>query len=78
MAQPYYTTSKITGKTYNVFDTVIIMNPRQAAYYCHEGLELQDLEISDDRKTGEPVFCYIFLRSESRPYFDAWCKKKQE
>lgn len=70
--------SNIKNKEYDFSDTVIIINPKQAAFYCYSGLELLDLEISADRKTNEPIFCYIFQRSASKPYFDAWCKRKEE
>lgn len=78
MAQPYYKTSKLTGDTYNLFDCVVIMNPKQAAFYCANGCKLEELDLSEDRKTGEPVFCYIFLRDSSKKVYDAWCKRKEE
>ena len=70
--------SNIKNEEYDISDTVIIINPKQAAYYCQRGLELLDLELSNDRKTGEPIFCYVFCRSASKLYFDEWCKRKNE
>lgn len=77
MGRPYYKTSQLTHITYNIFDCVVIMNPSQAAFYVNAGLQLLDLEIGEDRKTKEPVFCYLFDRQDSKPYFDDWCKRKR-
>ena len=77
MNNTFYKTSETTGKTYDVFDGITIMNAWQAAFYCANGVELQDLKLSEDRKTGDPVFCYIFKREDTREAYDKWCKRKE-
>lgn len=76
--KPYLETSKVTGKTYDLWSVIRIMNPKQAAFYCSKGLELQDIEVGEDRKTKEPVFVYFFNKEETKVPFDEWCKRKHE
>ena len=78
MSEPYYKKSPFTGETYDLFNCITIMNPKQAAFYVANGVQLQDIDISEDRKTGEPVFCFLFTRDQTRDVFDAWCKRKEE
>ena len=76
MAQPYYTKSKVTGKEYDMFSLIRILNIKQAAFYMSLGVELQDLEISQDRKTGEPIMVFCFIREETKNAFDKWCNQR--
>ncbi len=66
--------SKITGKQYNVFESVKIVNIKQSILYIKNGCELLDLYVSNDRNTGEPIFVFVFPQKESKKYFDLWCK----
>lgn len=77
MGQKFYKKSEATGKTYDIFDTVVIMNPRQAAFYAARGVEVEDLRLSEDRKTGDPVFCFIFKREDTKEAYDEWCKRRE-
>lgn len=73
--QPYYKKSLLTGDTYDLFSLITIMNPKQAAFYVANGVKLQEIELSTDRKTKEPVFCYQFIREQTRDVYDLWCKR---
>ena len=77
MKNPYYETSKTTGKTYNLWGIIRILNPRQAAFYVSRGLEIQDIELSED-KSKEPILVYYFNKDETKQPYDEWCKRKQE
>lgn len=76
MSKPYYETSKVTGRTYDIFSIIRIMNPKQAAYYCSRGLDIQDIEISEDRNTKEPVLVFYFIKDETKEVFDEWCQRR--
>ena len=76
--KPYFEKSRVTGKEYDLWSVIKILNPKQAAFYCSRGLELQDIEVSEDRKTKEPVFVYYFNKEDTKEVFDIWCKRKQE
>ena len=78
MAQPYYKLSPFTGEKYDLFSCITIMNPKQAAFYVANKVPLQDIELSEDRKSHEPVFCFRFIRDDTRVVFDKWCTRKEE
>lgn len=78
MSKPYFETSKATGKTYDIFSIIRILNPRQAAFYCSLGLEIQEIEVSKDRDTNEPILVFYFNKEETREPFDLWCRRKEE
>lgn len=75
MSQPYFKKSLITGRTYDLFSIIRILNISQAIFYIQNGVTLQDIEISEDRKTGKPVMVFYFLREETKVPFDLWCKQ---
>lgn len=75
MAEPYYITSNVTGRVYDIFSIIRILNTKQVAYYMSCGIELQDIEVSQDRKTGEPVLVFYFNRDDTKDIFESWCKK---
>lgn len=75
----YIRRSAITGKKYDVFDDVLILvNPSQSAYYVSLGLNLLDVRLGSDKKTGNPILLYLFKRSETKEAFDMWCKRNAE
>lgn len=76
--KPYYEFSKVTGKEYDLWSVIRILNPRQAAFYVSRGLEIQDIEASTDRRTGEPVLVFYFIKEDTKELFDEWCRRKQE
>lgn len=76
MAEPYYITSSVTGKVYDIFSAIRILNMKQAAFYMSQGIELQDIEISQDRKTGESILVFYFNRDDTKDAFEKWCSKK--
>ena len=78
MGRPYYETSKVTGKTYDIFGIIRILNPKQAAFYCSRGLEIQDIEVSEDRKTKDPILVFYFVKEDTKELFDEWCRRKGE
>lgn len=78
MGQPYLETSTTTGKTYDIWSVIRILNPRQAAFYVSRGLEIQDIELSEDRKTKEPILVFFFNKEETKEPYDEWCSRKQE
>lgn len=75
MNEKFMKKSKVTQRVYDVFSIVKIINPRQAAFYASCGLPIEDIEVSRDRKTGEPIFCFYFNKQDSKPHFDSWCSR---
>lgn len=74
----YIKRSAITGKKYDIFDDVIILaNPSQAAWYVSNNVNLLDVRLGNDRKTGNPILLYLFKKSETKEVFDMWCKRNE-
>ena len=69
--------SKITGREYDVFQSIRILNITQAIFYLENKIELQDLIISQDRKTNKSVLVFVFLRDDTKEVFDTWCKRNE-
>jgi hypothetical protein len=78
MTRPYYEKSKVTQKMYDIFSVIRIVNPKQAAFYCMKGLEIQDIEVSEDKVTKEPILVFYFLKEETKEPFDEWCRRREE
>ncbi len=77
MNEKRYETSKITGRTYELFSQVRILNIKQSIFYLRNGVVLNDIEISEDRKTHEPVMVFLFNREDTRDAYDRWCKQRE-
>ena len=74
----FYKKSSITGKEYNVFKVVRILNVKQAAYYMYRGLDLLHIELSKDKYTDAPVLVFYFDRNSSKNIFDEWCNQRDK
>ena len=72
---PYYKVSKITGKTYDLFSIIRILNIQQVIFFLSKQIPLQDIEVSEDRNTGKPVLVFYFNREDTREAYDEWCKR---
>jgi hypothetical protein len=69
--------SKITGKTYDTYDVIRILNPQQAIFYMKNNVQLQDVEFSKNR-FGKDIFVFLFNRKDTVDAFDLWCRRKDE
>lgn len=75
--EKYMRYSDITGRTYNVFGCVHILNIAQAIYYIEHHVKLLDLQISKDRKTNSSVIVFVFNKEDTREAYDLWCRNKE-
>lgn len=75
MIDKYYKTSKITGRTYDLFEIVRILNIQQAIWYLQNDVPLEDIEISEDRRTGLPVLVFYFSKTLSQNAYSIWCQR---
>lgn len=66
--------SNTTGKTYNIKDTVRILNCQQVAAYMCNGAEPLDIYASRHYETGNPVLVFLFDRNATKDLYDKWCK----
>lgn len=77
MADEFYRLSTVTGKRYNVFSTIKILNIYQAIFYIEQDIYPVDIKISIDNKLNRKRLVFYFIREETKEAFDIWCKNKQ-
>lgn len=77
MTNEFYRFSTVTGKSYNVFDTIKLLNPVQVAYYMFHEVYPVDIKISEDRKTNKKCLVFYFIRSETKNVYDQWCRNNE-
>ena len=71
--EKYNRKSSITGKYYNLFDSVRILNLKQVTAYIEHGvLPLHIYTSKDD--SGKSVLVFLFDREETKEVYDLWCK----
>lgn len=76
MNDEFFRHSTVTGKSYNVFDCIKILNIFQSIFYMENNVYPVDIVISDDRKTGRKCLVFYFIREETKTVYDTWCKNK--
>lgn len=82
--EEFFRRTTVTGRSYDIFKTVKILNLQQAMFYVENDVFPVDIKVGVDTKidkvTGEPtkkkVFIFYFDREESRAVYDAWCNNK--
>lgn len=72
MADEFYRTSNLTGRTYNFFETVKIKNMNQAAAYIENDVFPIDVRAGRE-ENGKRVIMFYFDKQESKEVFDKWC-----
>lgn len=76
MNNEFYRISTVTGRSYDVFKTVKILNISQAAFYIYKNVELRDIRQSFDKKTNKPVLVFYFYKEDTYEAYDEWCRNK--
>lgn len=72
MGEEFLRRSKISGKKYDVFSCVRILNPLQAAAYIDNNAELLDVYISRD-SNNKRVMVFLFNREATTELYERWC-----
>ena len=78
MNDEFYRMSTVTGKKYNVFETIKILNIYQAIFYMENDIYPVDIMISEDRKINRKCLVFYFIRTETKEVFDRWCKNREK
>lgn len=76
MPQHFFRTNPTMSQPYDYFETITILNPRQAAFYMSKKVHLLDVRLGNDRETGEPILLYYFNKEETRSAYDEWCNRR--
>lgn len=69
--------SKLTGKEYNAFEGVSILNISQVMAYISNGAIPLDVYVSKT-KENKPCLVFIFSRPGTKELYDLWCKHELE
>ncbi len=69
---PYMKKSAVTGRTYNLFNCVRILNLRQVCRYLELNTPIEDIEVGEN-KDGNPCLVFLFDRDKSKDAYDRWC-----
>lgn len=65
--------SRITGRKYNVFDTIRILNLAQGMAYIDNGVLPVDITVSRN-KNGQRCLVFYFIKDETIEVYDKWCR----
>ena len=76
MSDEFYRLSTVTGKKYDIFKTVKILNLRQCIYYTQNGIYPVDIKITETDK-GEKCFVFYYDREESKQVYEDWCNTRK-
>lgn len=76
MGDEYFRFSTVTGKKYNFFNTVKILNLQQCIYYYQNGIYPVDIKISEDNN-GKKCFIFYYDRNESKQVYEDWCNSRK-
>lgn len=71
--EDYTRKSRITGKYFNLFESVRILNLKQVTAYIDNGIMPLDIYTSRD-ENNKPVLVFLFDREETKKVYDLWCK----
>ena len=69
--------SYLTGKDIDMEDNIVIINPKQAAFYW-DGYGITPVHIypSKDVKTGDSIVVFVFKRSETQIAYKDWINRR--
>lgn len=70
--EKYYRRSDVTGRTFNLFECVKILNIRQAIFYIQHGVPLMDLQIGTSEKYNTPLLIFLFRKRDTCEARELW------
>ena len=66
-----------TTKELDFEDNILILNPKQAAFYLVEkGIEPIRYIGSRDKNTNEPIIIFVFKKSETQEAYAEWIARR--
>ncbi len=69
--------SRMTGRDIDFNDNIIIVNPKQAAFYWEEkGLQPVHIYPTRDINTNEPLIVFVFQKSATKEAWAEWQARK--
>lgn len=69
--------SSMTNRVVDFDDNIIIVNPKQAAFYWEEkNIAPVHVYPSRDKNTNDPIIIFVFKRSETQDAYKEWVERK--
>ena len=69
--------SGITNRDIDFNDNIIIVNPKQAAFYWYDkNIPPVHIYPSRDRKTDEAIVVFVFQRSATQEAYREWMERR--
>lgn len=69
--------SNMTNRKLDFEDNIIIVNPKQAAFYWEEkNIPPVHIYPSRDKNTNEPIIIFVFQRSATQEAYREWVNRK--
>lgn len=69
----FFKYSRITGRKYNVFDTIRILNLAQSMAYIENGVLPVDITVGRN-KNNQRCLIFYFIKDDTAEVYDKWCK----
>lgn len=70
--------SKLTGRYFNLFETVRILNTAQTTFYVSKGVFPLDVYVSKDFKNNRDVLVFLFSKEDTKELYDEWCSRAKD
>ena len=68
--------SGMTNRNIDFDDNIIIVNPKQAAFYWDKGIVPVHVYPSRDKNTDEPIIVFVFQKSATREAWAEWQERR--
>jgi len=76
MGDEYYRFSTVTGKKYNVFDSVKLLNLNQCIFYMENNVFPDDIKISINDK-GNKCLVFYFNKDATKEIYKRWQEQRK-
>ena len=68
--------SSMTSRKIDFDDNIIIVNPKQAAFYWDKGIQPVHIYPSVDNRSNEPIIVFVFQRSATQDAYKEWIDRR--
>ena len=69
--------SGMTHRTLDFEDNIVILNPKQAAFYWEEkGVQPVHIYPSRDKNTNDPIIIFVFPKSATQDAYREWLERR--
>jgi len=63
-------------RTINLDRDILILNPKQAAFYWSRGVKFKDIYLDVDYHTEQPIIVFVFSRDATYDLYKEWLDRR--